>query len=108
VRKVRGNRRCRRCLRATLSRRVKGPDQGRGRAGARPAPARLQRDPPEREVGLRRDLPRTWTGFVYLAFILDCFSRMIVGWQLATNLRADLVLDALERWRVGCTSQTPA
>jgi transposase InsO family protein len=30
------------------------------------------------------------------AFILDCFSRMIVGWQLQTHLRAELVLDALE------------
>jgi putative transposase len=39
---------------------------------------------------------RTWSGFVYLAFILDCFSRMIVGWQLATHLRTDVVLDALE------------
>jgi transposase InsO family protein len=39
---------------------------------------------------------RTWTGFVYLAFILDCYSRMIVGWQLATHLRTDLALDALE------------
>jgi putative transposase len=39
---------------------------------------------------------RTWGGFCYLAFILDCYSRMIVGWQLATHLRAELVLDALE------------
>jgi transposase InsO family protein len=39
---------------------------------------------------------RTWTGFCYLAFILDCYSRMIVGWQLATHLRTELVLDALE------------
>jgi putative transposase len=39
---------------------------------------------------------RTWTGFVYLAFILDCYSRMIVGWQLATHLRTELVMDALE------------
>jgi transposase InsO family protein len=38
----------------------------------------------------------TWNGFVYLAFVLDCYSRMIVGWQLATHLRTDLVLDALE------------
>ena len=35
-------------------------------------------------------------GFVYLAFILDCYSRMIVGWQLATHMRTELVLDALE------------
>jgi putative transposase len=39
---------------------------------------------------------RTWNGFVYLAFILECDSRLIVGWQLATHLRTDLVLDALE------------
>ena len=39
---------------------------------------------------------RSWNGFVYLAFILDCYSRMIVGWQLATHLRTELVLDALE------------
>ncbi len=39
---------------------------------------------------------RTWQGFCYLAFILDVFSRMIVGWQLATHMRTDLVLDALE------------
>ncbi len=39
---------------------------------------------------------RTWNGFVYLAFVLDCYSRTIVGWQLATNMRTDLVLDALE------------
>ena len=44
---------------------------------------------------------KTWEGFVYLAFVKDVFSRMIVGWQLADNLRTDLVLDALEMatWR---------
>jgi putative transposase len=39
---------------------------------------------------------RTWNGFVYLAFVLDCYSRMIVGWQLATHMRTELVMDALE------------
>lgn len=39
---------------------------------------------------------RTRAGFVYLAFILDVFSRRIVGWQLASHMRAELVLDALE------------
>jgi putative transposase len=39
---------------------------------------------------------RTREGFVYLAFVLDCYSRMVVGWQLATHMRTDLVLDALE------------
>lgn len=39
---------------------------------------------------------RSWNGFCYLAFILDCHSRLIVGWQLAMHMRAELVLDALE------------
>ncbi len=39
---------------------------------------------------------RTWQGFCYLAFILDVYARMIVGWQLATHMRSDLVVDALE------------
>jgi putative transposase len=39
---------------------------------------------------------RTFTGWVYAAFVLDVFSRRVVGWQLSTSLRADLALDALE------------
>ncbi|GAA4638953.1 IS3 family transposase [Actinoallomurus vinaceus] len=39
---------------------------------------------------------RTWEGWVYVAFVLDAFSRRIVGWQLADHLRTDLPLDALE------------
>jgi putative transposase len=38
---------------------------------------------------------RTWEGRMYLAFLIDVFSRMIVGWQLAGHMRTDLVLDAL-------------
>jgi putative transposase len=38
----------------------------------------------------------TAAGWVYTAFIVDLFSRMIVGWQVAVHLRADLALDALE------------
>ena len=38
----------------------------------------------------------TVAGFVYAAFILDLFSRMIVGWQVSDTLRAELALDALE------------
>ena len=40
---------------------------------------------------------RTWSGFVYVAFITDAFSRMIVGWQASRSLRSDLALDALEQ-----------
>jgi len=38
---------------------------------------------------------RTWEGRMYFAFLIDVFSRMIVGWQLAGHMRSDLVLDAL-------------
>jgi putative transposase len=38
----------------------------------------------------------TWSGFAYTAFIIDAFSRRIVGWRVAATLRAELALDALE------------
>jgi putative transposase len=38
---------------------------------------------------------RCWEGLVFFAFVLDAYSRMIVGWQLAGHMRTDLVLDAL-------------
>lgn len=39
---------------------------------------------------------RTFAGWVYAAFVLDVFSRRIVGWQVATSLYTELALDALE------------
>ena len=39
---------------------------------------------------------RTHAGWTYVAFVLDVFSRMVVGWQVSTSLRADLALDALD------------
>lgn len=44
---------------------------------------------------------RTAAGWVYAAFVLDVFSRVIVGWQVATSLYTDLALDALQMalWR---------
>lgn len=43
----------------------------------------------------------TREGFLYLAFVLDVYSRKIVGWSMASHLRTELVLDALEMavWR---------
>ena len=43
----------------------------------------------------------TWAGMVYVAFVIDVYSRMIVGWHLATTMRTDLVMTALEQaiWR---------
>ncbi|MFB9209943.1 IS3 family transposase, partial [Nonomuraea spiralis] len=38
----------------------------------------------------------TWHGFVYLAVVLDVFSRRIVGWAVADHMRTELVTDALE------------
>ena len=39
---------------------------------------------------------RCWEGLIYFAFVIDAFSRMVVGWQLAAHMRTDLVLDALK------------
>jgi len=39
---------------------------------------------------------RTFKGWVYVAFVIDVFSRMVVGWQISTSLRSDLAIDALE------------
>jgi putative transposase len=39
---------------------------------------------------------RTFVGWVYCAFILDVFSRRVIGWQVSTSLRTDLALDALQ------------
>ena len=39
---------------------------------------------------------KTSSGWVYVAFILDVYSRMVVGWQASRSLRSDLAIDALE------------
>jgi putative transposase len=43
----------------------------------------------------------TWSGLCYVAFVIDVFSRVFVGWSLATHLRTELPLEALEMaiWR---------
>jgi putative transposase len=38
---------------------------------------------------------RTWEGWLYLSFVLDAYSRRIVGWSMSNNLRTELVLDAV-------------
>ena len=45
----------------------------------------------------------TWSGVAYVCFIVDAYSRMIVGWRVATNMRTQMVLDAIEmaRWSRG-------
>jgi transposase InsO family protein len=39
----------------------------------------------------------TWSGFVYVAFVIDVFARRIIGWRVARSMCAELVLDALEQ-----------
>ena len=39
----------------------------------------------------------TWRGFAYVAFVIDVYSRYIVGWRVMQSMRTDLVLDALEQ-----------
>lgn len=45
----------------------------------------------------------TWQGVAYVCFITDAYSRMIVGWRVAANMRTSMVLDAIEmaRWTRG-------
>jgi putative transposase len=47
---------------------------------------------------------RCWEGVVFFSFVIDAYSRMIVGWQFAANMRTDLVLDAL---RMALTIRDP-
>lgn len=39
----------------------------------------------------------TWQGWLYVAFVIDVFARRIVGWQVSTSMKTDLVLNALEQ-----------
>jgi len=39
----------------------------------------------------------TWAGFAYVAFVIDAFSRRVVGWRVSRSLHSDLALDALEQ-----------
>ena len=49
----------------------------------------------------------TWAGVAYVCFIVDAFSRMIVGWRVASHMRTPMVLDAIEmaRWNRGLRHQ---
>ena len=47
---------------------------------------------------------RCWEGVVFFSFVIDVYSRMIVGWQFANHMRTDLVLDAL---RMALTRREP-
>jgi len=67
---------------------------------ARPAPDLVQRrfaatGPDQLWVADITYIP-TWAGFLYLAVVVDAWSRRVVGWAMETHLRTELVLDALE------------
>jgi putative transposase len=59
----------------------------------------LRRDftPPAPDLAWVGDVTyvKTWTGWAYLATVIDCFSRRVVGWALADHMRTDLIIDAL-------------
>lgn len=69
-------------------------------AGARPAPDLVKRDfvaaGPNKLWVADITYISTWTGSLYLAVVVDTWSRRVVGWSMATHLRTELVLDALE------------
>ena len=69
--------------------------RSRGQAKARPGRPRLHRRGSERLWVADFTHLRTWEGGGFFSFVIDVFSRKVVGWQLATNMRTDLVLDAL-------------
>ena len=81
------------------SRRRRGPKTTCRNEDARPAPDLVDRDfsvegPDQLWVADITYIP-TWAGFLYLAVVLDAWSRRVVGWAMATHLRTELVLDAL-------------
>jgi putative transposase len=85
---------------AGASHRRGGPVTTRRDQEARPAPDLVDRDfsaagPNRLWVSDITFIP-TATGFLYLAIVLDAWSRKVVGWSMANHLRAELVLDALE------------
>ena len=80
--------------------RAKGPRTTIPGTGADTRPDLLNRDfkapAPNRVWVADITYCRTFTGWVYAAFVIDIYSRRVVGWQLSKSLRTDLALDALE------------
>ena len=79
--------------------RRRGVRTTRRREDARPAPDLVDRNfevsaPDELWVADITYIP-TWAGFLYLAVVIDAYSRRVVGWSMKKHLRTDLVLEAL-------------
>ena len=68
--------------------------------GVRPAPDLVKRDftadHPDQLWVADITYIRTWAGFLYLAVVMDAYSRRIIGWSMANHLKAELVIDALQ------------
>ena len=98
-----GRKRVARVMRAAgiagVSRR-RGPRTTRREVQDRPAPDRVERrfeaDAPNRLWVADITYIPTLAGFLYLAIVLDVFSRRVVGWAMAAHLRTELVTEALE------------
>lgn len=79
-------------------RRRKGKGGRRRRPDVAPAPDLVDRnftvDGPDQLWVADISYLRTWEGFLYLAVVIDAFSRKVVGWAMADHLRTELVLDA--------------
>ncbi|WP_246477691.1 IS3 family transposase [Actinokineospora xionganensis] len=80
--------------------RLKTPRTTRSGKGSDPRPDLVKREftaaAPNRLWVADITYVRTFTCWAYAAFVLDVFSRRVVGWQVSTSLRTDLALDALE------------
>ena len=57
----------------------------------------VHRPPAEPAVGGRFTYVSTWQGLVHVAFVIDIYSRYIVGWRVSRSMQTDFVLDALEQ-----------
>ena len=82
-----------------VSRRRRGMKTTQRNEDARPAPDLVERnfsaDGPDQLWVADITYVPTWAGFLYLAVVVDAWSRRVVGWSMATHLRTELVLDAL-------------
>jgi putative transposase len=103
-----------RCARKRVARLMReaglfGCGGGRRRKASTTLRSRTEQTPPAPDLVKRNFTPkapdrlwvadityvRTWEGWLYLSFVLDTYSRKVVGWSMANNLKTELVLDAL-------------
>jgi putative transposase len=98
-----GRKRVARLMRAEHLRGVsrrKAPSTTQRKPGARPAPDLVKRNftasGPDRLWVADITYVATWAGWLYLAVVVDAWSRKVVGWAMSTHLRSTLVLDALQ------------